>query len=118
MSETQKFQPSNHQAFSDSYLKQALIKGARREKRHLLRPLLEFIYRNMSIFSPDQLASEIEHYLTISNEISCKTKPSFTMEDAGNATQFKNPVLSPYICRTCGYIHFGHTPKILEMLPN
>jgi len=110
-----KYGPHKVSAFADFKLKMALRRRVEAEKHAILHPRLCYIRRNRHTFSPAQLFVEVEQYMVLSNQISCKMKPSYTMEEAAMAHQLEKEELTPYICRACGFVHFGHDPKVIKM---
>jgi hypothetical protein len=105
-------------AFSDLNLKKSLHSRVLKERAEVLKPRMLYIRCNAHRLAPKSLLNEIEQYMLLSNEISCKMKPSFTMEEAAMAEQLENGELSAYICRSCGFVHFGHDPSVLQLIKN
>lgn len=111
-----KYGPRKIGAFADFRLKRLLLERVAAEKKSILKSRYHYLLSIMEVTEPQILWNELENYLKLSNEICCKVKPSFTLEEAAVAKQASNPDLEPYICRSCGFVHFGHEPKPLKLI--
>ena len=111
-----KWGPRSKASFSDFRMKKMLRKYVANQQETILKPRYYYLLSIMEVAEPQILWNELEKYMRLSNEICCKVKPSFTLEEAAVAKQASDPDLKPYICRSCGFVHFGHEPKPLKLI--
>jgi hypothetical protein len=98
------------QTFSDIAIRDDLRKKAKALKKEILTPKIKWVVNNMQTMTYQEVFNEIENIRILSNKICCPTKPSYSMEEAAITSQTRCfPHLEPYICRGCGFVHFGHS---------
>jgi hypothetical protein len=105
-------------AFSNAVLGKALRTRVKSERRTILKSRIQYLKIAMKSLNSNDLKREIDDYLLLSNQICCKSKPSFLMEEATYTPQFLDKHLTPYICRSCGFIHFGHDSEFTVLAVN
>ena len=111
-----KYGPKKKGAFTNLLLKTSLNKLVDAEALAILKPRMRYIRSVANAIESNKLAKLVEDYLNLSNQITCKMKPSYSMEEAAMTQQIQNEEVTPYICRSCGFVHFGHNPMVLNIL--
>ncbi len=89
-------------------------KKIRQVKKELLIPKIKEIKKEIiNSIDASEFLPKILELKILSAQISCPSKIKLTIDEAGlNMHNFAID-LNPYLCRNCGYIHFGHDPKAI-----
>jgi len=111
-----KYGPKKKSAFTNLLLKTSLNNLVDAEALTILKPRMRYIRSVAKSIESSKLAELVEDYLNLSNRITCKMKPTYSMEEAAMSQQIQNEKITPYICRSCGFVHFGHVPMVLNIL--
>ena len=88
-----------------------IYSGVRTLRKNTITPKLrEIIIKLPTLDDPKSMIPEAIALLQASQKICCPYKVKHTMETAASCANPES--LDIYICRVCGFIHFGHPSQL------
>lgn len=91
-------------------------KETQKLRKQLIEPLVQQLIIDITLSSTRQKFLPIIEELQFKSAcISCPPKIKWTFEDAMTSSNIYDKNMELYLCPTCGYLHFGHPNKKLNL---